>query len=51
VGGDIEETLLRAQYVEDVAKLYHLSICLGNSAPDIIPDEEFELYKKEMGFK
>jgi L-fuculose-phosphate aldolase len=51
VGGDIEETLLKAQYVEDVAKLYHLSICLGNGEPDVIPDEEFELYKKEMGFK
>jgi L-fuculose-phosphate aldolase len=51
VGGNIEDTLLRAQYVEDVAKLYHLSICLGNGAPDVIPTEEFELYKEEMGLK
>ncbi|MDR1245502.1 MAG: class II aldolase/adducin family protein [Clostridiales Family XIII bacterium] len=47
VGGAIEETLLKAQYVEDVAKLYYLSICLGNGAPDVIPAEEFELYKEE----
>jgi L-fuculose-phosphate aldolase len=49
VGGTIEETLLKAQYVEDVAKLYYLSVCLGNNEPDVIPAEEFELYKRETG--
>jgi L-fuculose-phosphate aldolase len=44
VGGAVEDTLLKARYVEDVAKLYYLSICLGGRAPAAIPDEEFELY-------
>jgi L-fuculose-phosphate aldolase len=48
VGGSVEDTLLKARYVENVAKLYYLSASLGGAAPDAIPDEEFELYKKEM---
>lgn len=32
VGGDIDDTLLKAFYVEDVAKIYFLSLCL-DSAP------------------
>ncbi|MDR1573329.1 MAG: class II aldolase/adducin family protein [Clostridiales Family XIII bacterium] len=51
VGGAIEDTLLRAQYVEDVAKLYYLSARLEGRAPEAIPDEEFALYKKEMGLR
>jgi L-fuculose-phosphate aldolase len=49
VGGEIEDTLLKAQYVEDVAKLYYLSMRPGGGAPPAIPLEEFETYRKEMG--
>jgi L-fuculose-phosphate aldolase len=51
VGASIEDTLLKAQYVEDVAKLYYLSMCLGGVAPEAIPLEEFELYREERGLK
>jgi L-fuculose-phosphate aldolase len=49
VGNTIEETLLKALYVEDVAKIYLLSLCPGGIEPDEIPREEFETYKREMG--
>jgi L-fuculose-phosphate aldolase len=51
VGGAIEETLLKARYAEDVARLYYLSLCLGGGALEAIPEEEFELYKKEQGLQ
>jgi L-fuculose-phosphate aldolase len=49
VGADIEDTLLKALYVEDVAKIYLLSLCPSGVEPDEIPREEFEMYRREMG--
>lgn len=49
VGNDIFETYLKAQYVEDVAQIYHYALMIGDGEPDIIPYEQFETYISEIG--
>jgi L-fuculose-phosphate aldolase/L-ribulose-5-phosphate 4-epimerase len=40
VGGDMEKAFIRAVYLEDIAKVYHLSRAIG--APTVVPDELVE---------
>jgi len=49
VGNDIFETYNKAQYVEDVAEIYHIALNIGEGEPDIIPYSQFETYVNEIG--
>ena len=49
VGNDIFETYNKAQYVEDVAEIYHYALAVGEGEPDIIPYEQFDSYVKDIG--
>jgi L-ribulose-5-phosphate 4-epimerase len=47
VGDTVEQVLLKARYVEDVAKIYFFSLLLGAGEPDVVPQEEFISYKTD----
>lgn len=50
VGQDLDQVLLKASYVEDVAEIY--TYCLQNNngkEPDVIPQSEFEKFVAQIG--
>jgi L-fuculose-phosphate aldolase len=54
VGNDIEDAFLKAQYLEEIAEIYYITLTLNNlKEPNILPKEELEKWKypSEVKFK
>jgi len=47
VGEDIDQAFIRAEYAEDAAKIYSLSLQAGK--PKLVPDEAIRAMKAKMG--
>ncbi len=43
IGGDMEDAFLKAQYVEEIAELYYLTLtAMGGKEPTVLPEEELQ---------